>query len=121
MWGYDWVMRKNHEAGSVYELEPICIIITRNSMEPPDEKKVEGAVEQLLSDFKLIKTANPLIWIFVGRWRPEITDRNKDRISRLTDKLRSVDGTSLVIPSFTWTNILKQHELAWKTWRDLIS
>lgn len=114
-------MRENHEASSVYDLEPICIIITRHSIEPPDEKKLEKAVELLLSHFKLIKTINPLIWIFVGRWRAEITDKNKDRISRLTDKLKSADGTSLVIPSFTWTNVLKQHELAWKTWRDLIS
>ena len=90
-------------------------------MEPPDGKKVEKAVETLISHFNLIKTINPLVWIFVGRWRAEITDKNKVRISRLTDKLKSVDGTSLVIPSFTWTNILKQHELAWKTWRDLIS
>jgi len=114
-------MRKNYEASSVYDLEPICIIITRHSIEPPDEKKLEKAVETLLSHFKLIKTINPLIWIFVGRWRAEITDKNKDRISRLTEGLKSVEGTSLVVPSFTWTNVLKQHELAWKTWRDLIS
>ncbi|HEX9666003.1 MAG TPA: hypothetical protein VGA95_05520 [Thermodesulfobacteriota bacterium] len=114
-------MRKNNEPRSVYDLEPICMIISRYSIEQPDEKKVEQAVEGLLSDFKLIKTINPLIWIFVGRWRAEITDKNKDRISRLTDRLKSVDGNSFVIPSFTWTNILKQHELAWKTWRELIS
>jgi hypothetical protein len=114
-------MRKNNEPSSVYDLEPICMIISRYSIEQPDEKKVEQAVEGLLSDFKLIKTINPLIWIFVGRWRAEITDKNKDRISRLTDRLKSVDGNSFVIPSFTWTNILKQHELAWKTWRELIS
>lgn len=114
-------MRKNDEPSSVYDLEPICMIITRHSLEQPDENKVERAVEQLLSDFKLIKTINPLIWIFVGRWRPKITDKNKDRIGRLTDKLKSVDGNSFVIPSFTWTNILKQHELAWRTWRELIS
>jgi hypothetical protein len=114
-------MRKNNEPSSVYDLEPICMIISRYSIEQPDEKKVEQAVEGLLSDFKFIKTINPLIWIFVGRWRAEITDKNKDRISRLTDRLKSVDGNSFVIPSFTWTNILKQHELAWKTWRELIS
>jgi hypothetical protein len=114
-------MRKNSATSSVYDLEPICMIITRNSIEQPDEKKVEKAVEPLLSDFKLIKTINPLIWIFVGRWRAEITDKDKDRIRRLTDRLKSVDGNYFVIPSFTWTNLLKQHELAWKTWRELIS
>ena len=97
------------------------MIITRNTIERPDEKKVEEAVELLLADFKFIKTINPLIWIFVGRWRAKITDKNKDRIRRLTGRLKSVDGNSFVIPSFTWTNILKQHELAWKTWRELIS
>ncbi len=114
-------MTKNYEASSVYDLEPICMIITRHDLEQPDQKTVEKAVEQLLSDFKLIKTINPLIWIFVGRWRAEITDKNKERIGRLTERLKSVDGNSFVIPSFTWTNILKQHELAWKTWRELTS
>lgn len=106
---------------SAYELEPICVIIVRDSIEQPDEKKLGKAVEALLADFRLIRTLNPLIWTLVGRWRPEITDKDRDRISRLRDRLRSVSGNAFVIPSFTWTNILKQHELAWKAWRDLIS
>jgi len=109
------------KVNSVYELEPICLFITRYKIEPPDQGKTEKAVGAFLSDFKLIRTLNPLVWLFVGRWKREITHKDQERIARLVDKLKAVEGNSMVIPTVTWTKQLKQHELAWKAWKEIIS
>jgi hypothetical protein len=104
-----------------YELEPICLFIARCNLEQPDQKEIDKAVKSLMADFRIIRTLNPLVWLFVGRWRPEITDKKKDRLEMLLQKLKSNKGNSSVTPSVTWTNALKQQELAWKAWRDLIA
>lgn len=109
---------------SVYDLEPICLFITRYKIEPPDHEKTKKAVEAFLTDFKFIRTLNPLVWLFVGRWKKEISNKEKEeekRITLLVDNLKAVEGNSMVIPTITWTNVLKQHELAWKAWKEIIS
>jgi hypothetical protein len=113
--------QKKEKRSSLNDLEPICIFITKYKVEESDEKEIEKTVDELLSEFKIIRTLNPLVSIFLGRWRTEITRKNKDRIIRLVDNLKSVEGIGTVIPALTLTNMLKQQELTWKVWRDVIS
>lgn len=113
--------QRKEKQSSVNDLEPICLVITKYKVEESDEKEIEKAVDELLSQFKIIRTLNPLFTFFLGRWKTEITKKSKDRIIRLVDNLKSVEGIHSVIPALTLTNILKQQELTWKAWRDVIS
>jgi len=110
----------NEKQSSVNDLEAICIFITTYKLEAPDEKEIGKAVDELLSEFRFIRTLNPLVWVFIGRWRTEITKKSNDRITRLVDNLKSVECICSVTPSYTWTSVIKQHELTWKAWREVI-
>jgi hypothetical protein len=103
---------------SMYDLEPICIIVAKKNSEPPCEKETREAVVSLISDFRIVGTLNPLIHLFIGRWRPEINEDSEDRITRLLGNLKSMKGNSSVKVCYMWTNVLIQHELAWKDWRE---
>ncbi len=115
------ITQKKEKQSSVNYLEPICLFIVKNKLEESDEKEIEKAVDELLSQFKIIRTLNPLFGCFLGRWKTEITKKNEDRIIRLVDSLKSVEGIYSVIPALALTNMLKQQELTWKAWRDVIS
>jgi hypothetical protein len=115
------ITQKKENGNSVNYLEPICLFITKAKVEESDEKEIEKAVDELLSQFKIIRTLNPLFSVFLGRWKTEITKKNEDRIIRLVDNLKSVEGFYSAIPALTLTNILKQQELTWNAWRDVIS
>lgn len=115
------ITHKKEKQSSVNYLEPICLFIVKDKVEESDEKQIEKAVDELLSQFKIIRTLNPLFRCFLGRWKTEITRNNEDRIIRLVDNLKSVEGIYSVIPALTLTNMLKQQELTWKAWRDVIS
>jgi len=109
------------EKRKVDDLEPICLFITRTTTKGLDKEDVSKAVGALLSDFKVLKTPNPFVWFFLGRWRPEISENRDDRITRLHDSLKSVEGNALVTVSYLWTNYYLSQQLAWKAWRDIIS
>jgi hypothetical protein len=115
------ITQKKEKQSSVNYLEPICLFIVKDKVEESDEKEIEKAVDEFLSQFKIIRTLNPLFRCFLGRWKTEITKKNEDRITRLVDNLKSVDGIYSVIPALTLTNMLKQQELTWEAWRDVIS
>jgi hypothetical protein len=115
------ITQKKEKQNSVNYLEPICLFIVKDKVEESDEKEIEKAVAELLSQFKIIRTLNPLFGCFLGRWKTEITKKYEDRIIRLVDSLKSVDGIYSVMPALTLTNMLKQQELTWKAWRDVIS
>jgi hypothetical protein len=115
------ITQKKEKQSSVDNLEPICLFIVKDKVEESDEKQVEKAVDELLSEFKMIRTLNPLFRCFLGRWKTEITKKNGDRINILVDNLKSVEGIYSVIPAYTLTNMLKQQELTWNAWRDVIS
>lgn len=115
------ITQRKDKQSSVNYLEPICLFIVKDKVDESDEKEIEKAVDGLLSQFKIIRTLNPLFRCFLGRWKTEITKKDEDRINRLVDKLKSVDGIHSVIPGLTLTNMLKQQELTWEVWRNVIS
>jgi hypothetical protein len=115
------ITQKKERPSSVNYLEPICLFIVKDKIEESDEKEIEKAVDEFLSQFKIIKTLNPLFRCFLGRWKTQITKKSENRIIRLVDNLKSVEGIYSVIPALTLTNMLKQQELTWKAWRDVIS
>lgn len=115
------ITQRKEKQSSVNYLEPICLFIVKDKVKESDEKEIERVVDELLSQFKIIRTLNPLFRCFLGRWKTEVTKKNEDRIIRLVDSLKSVDGIYSVIPALTLTNMLKQQELTWKAWRDVIS
>ncbi len=115
------ITQKKERQSSINYLEPICLFIVKDKVEESNEKEIEKAVYKLLSQFKMIKTLNPLFRCFLGRWKTEVTKKNEDRIIRLVDNLKSVDGIYSVIPALTLTSMLEQQELTWKAWRDVIS
>lgn len=106
---------------NVDELEPICLFVTSFGIEGPDEEKIGKAVRALLAEFKLIRTPNPFVWFFLGRWKPSVSAGRGDRITRLLDSLKSVDGITLVTVSFAWTMFIQNWQIAWKAWREIIS
>ncbi len=114
-------MSGEEEKIKVDDLEPICIFITRTVIETMDDETLSKAVDSMLSDFKVVRTINPFVWFFLGRWRPEISSENKDRVTKLCDSLKSLEGNTFVTVSYLWTNYYLSQQLAWNTWRDLIS
>ncbi len=106
---------------NVEDLEPICLFITCTRIEGPDEQEMRKAVSGLLSSFRFLRTPNPLVWFFLGRWKPEMSEEDGDRIPRLVDNLKSVKGNALVTVSHAWTNLIQYQQLSWKAWREIIS
>jgi hypothetical protein len=86
-----------------------------------DEEGIKNAVGELLYNFKFCRTLNPFVWFLLGTWKPETSGYEEDRINRLVDNLRSVEGVTLVTVSYVWTNFLHYQQLAWKAWREIIS
>jgi hypothetical protein len=113
--------RSKEEKRTVDDLEPICLFITRTTIEGPNEEDVNKAVNALLSDFKILRTPNPFVWFFLGRWRPEISENGDSRITKLQDSLKLVEGNAFVTVSYLLTNYYLSQQLAWKAWRDIIS
>lgn len=103
------------------DFEPVCLFITSVTVNELDEWGIRNAVDGLISDFKICRTPNPFVWFFLGRWIPEISEANADRTARLVDSLKSVEGNAFVTVSFAWTNFLRYQQLAWKSWREIIS
>jgi hypothetical protein len=112
---------KEEEKITLDDLEPICLFITRATTKATDDEALGKAVDNLLADFKVFRTVNPFIWLFLGRWKPEISKNSNDRISRLCDSLKSIEDNVLVVVSHLWTNYFLSQQIAWKAWRDLIS
>ncbi len=112
-------MSGREEKVKVDDLEPICLFITRTTIETMDDETISKTVDSMLSDFKVIRTINPFVWFFLGRWRPEISSEN--RVTKLCDSLKSLEGNTLVTVSYLWTNYYLSQQLAWNTWRDIIS
>src|SRR5919198_5329313 len=83
------------EEKEIVELEPICLFIIRNTIKGLDEEDTRDAVDTFLADFKIFRTPNPFIWFFLGRWKPEISRYNKDRITKLVASLESIEGNTL--------------------------
>jgi hypothetical protein len=106
---------------NVDDLEPICLFVTSFDIQGPDQENIGKAVRPLLAEFKLIRTPNPFVWFFLGRWRASVSAERGDRITRLLDSLKSVDGIILVTVSFAWTTFMQNWHMAWKTWREIIS
>ena len=106
---------------NVDDLEPICLFVTSLDMEGPNEEEVGKAVRALLDEFKLIRTPNPFVWFFLGRWKASVSAERRDRITRLLDSLKSVDGVALVTVSFAWTIFMQNWQVSWKAWREIIS
>lgn len=113
--------RSKYEQKTVEDLEPICLFITSTTIQGPDEEEMRKAVGRQLSSFKFLRTPNPLVWFFLGRWKPEISEDKEDRVNGLVQSLKSVQGNALVTVSHEWTNLIQYQQLAWKAWRDIIS
>ena len=101
------------------DLEPVCVFLTRKTIKRPDEKEIEHVVSDLLSSVKIIRTPNPLVWILLGRWKPDITNQDDNRTDRLIENLNTIVGNVIVSISPSWTNLIKYQELAWQAWREL--